>query len=114
MSPQKLSRIGLIDAVWQKTGMDKRDIAECYDTVVETIKAALERQMTVELRGFGTFSIRIRKPRLNALNPKTRELVPVRPHGVCSFKPGTELKMMAWKIDGGAAGIAAPDSAPPQ
>ncbi|MDR0551231.1 MAG: HU family DNA-binding protein [Spirochaetaceae bacterium] len=99
METEKLTRNDLIAAVWQKTGMDKRDVTECYENIIETIKQALERQMVVELRGFGTFYVHIRKARKNALNPKTRELVPSRPHGTCLFKPGIELKHNVWKLD---------------
>jgi len=47
---------------------------------------------------FGTFEIRTRKGREKARNPKTGEIVPVKTHGVTVFRPGKELKKMAWNL----------------
>jgi integration host factor subunit beta len=44
----------------------------------------------VEIRGFGSFSLRYRKPRM-ARNPKTNEQVPVEGKYTLHFKPGLEL-----------------------
>ena len=54
---------------------------------------------TVELRGFGTFEVKLRKGRKRARNPKTGAIVSVEDHGVASFRPGRELKKAAWTID---------------
>ena len=64
----------------------------------DEVKAALTDDRVVELRGFGTFEIRTRKGREKARNPKTGEIVPVNTHGVTVFRPGKELKQMAWDL----------------
>lgn len=45
----------------------------------------------LEIRGFGSFSLRKRKPR-NARNPKTGELVETESKYVLYFRPGKQLK----------------------
>jgi len=58
--------------------------------IFNQIGAALARGDRVELRRFGAFTVRSRKARM-ALNPKTRENVPVDRHLVPFFKAGKEL-----------------------
>lgn len=62
------------------------------------MKRALVEGKTVELRGFGTFEIRVRKGRERARNPKTGEIVKVEDHGVAVFRPGKELKDSVWNV----------------
>jgi integration host factor subunit beta len=52
---------------------------------------ALAQGKRVEIRGFGSFSIRHRRPR-NARNPKTGETVPLSAKIVTHFKPGKEMR----------------------
>ena len=52
--------------------------------------------MTAELRGFGTFEVRVRKGKEKARNPKTGEIVSVDKHGVAVFRAGRELKEELW------------------
>jgi integration host factor subunit beta len=47
----------------------------------------------IEIRGFGSFSLRTRKARVGR-NPKTGEPVALPPKNVPHFKPGKELKSM--------------------
>ena len=112
MAAGKLTKIELVDAVWQKLGLEKRDIKCCYDEIINVIKEALEGRRLVELRGFGTFEVKHRKGKANARNPRTGELVPARPHGVCVFKPGHDLKMSVWQDEPEASGTPAPPEQP--
>ena len=68
------------------------------DGVFEEIKTAILSGRTVELRGFGTFEVRVRKGRKRARNPKTGEPVSVADHGVAAFRPGRDLKKAAWSL----------------
>ncbi|MDR2490823.1 MAG: integration host factor subunit beta [Spirochaetaceae bacterium] len=107
MAVGKLTKIELVDAVWQKVGLEKRDIKCCYDEIINVIKEALAGRRLVELRGFGTFEVKHRKGKANARNPRTGELVPSHPHGVCVFKPGHDLKRSVWQQD-------EPETTPPE
>ncbi|AEJ19753.1 HU family DNA-binding protein [Gracilinema caldarium] len=98
MAGSKLTKADIIDSVYQKTGMDKKDIHGVIDSVLEVIKQGLMDGQVVELRGFGTFEIRLRKGRQKARNPKTGATVSVSSHGVAAFRPGKELKKGVWNI----------------
>lgn len=96
---QKVTKAELIDALYERTAINRKDIHGLIDSLIEEIKQAILAEKTVELRGFGTFEIRIRKGRKRARNPKTGETVSVADHGVAIFRPGRELKQEAWKIN---------------
>ncbi|MEJ2685205.1 MAG: integration host factor subunit beta [Candidatus Sulfobium sp.] len=62
-------------------------------TVFESMQSALIKGDKVEIRGFGNFRLKTRKPR-QARNPKTGEPVEVPAKKVLSFKVGKELREM--------------------
>jgi integration host factor subunit beta len=95
---QKLTKAEIVDAVYQKTGMSRKEIRTVVDLFINEIKDALIEQMVIELRGFGTFEVRIRKGRQKARNPKTGEPVSVNSHGIAAFRPGRELKQDVWGL----------------
>lgn len=62
-------------------------VREIFEVMIETL-AAGDR---IEIRGFGSFEIRVREPRI-AHNPKTGEQVSLDRRRVVHFKPGVELR----------------------
>ena len=71
--------------------MRHADVERVISTVFNEISDALANGSRVELRGFGIFSTRDRKPR-NARNPKTGAAVKVDAKSVPFFKAGKYLK----------------------
>jgi len=71
-------------------GLFQRDIEKVVNIVLATIVAALARGDRVELRGFGQFSIRFRKPRTGR-NPRTGEPVTIGRKVFPHFKTGKEM-----------------------
>mgnify|MGYP001640361262 CR=1 FL=1 len=65
-----------------------KDIHSVSDLFFAEMFQALERGETIEIRGFGTFSVQFRKGRKGMRNPKTGELVD---HSVVVFRPGKIL-----------------------
>ena len=64
----------------------QKDIEVIVDTVLENIGETLSSNGRVEIRGFGTFSVRHRNAR-NGRNPRTGEKVVVPAKNVPMFKP---------------------------
>ncbi|AEF86319.1 DNA-binding protein HBbu [Treponema primitia ZAS-2] len=95
---QKVTKADIIDSVYEKIGMSRKEIRTVVDLFIEEVKDSLIQQMVIELRGFGTFEVRIRKGRQKARNPKTGEQVSVNSHGIAAFRPGRELKQDVWNI----------------
>ncbi len=68
-----------------------RDVERIVSTVFDEISSALERGDRVELRGFGTFSVKHREARIGR-NPRTGDTVHVAPKTVPFFKTGKQLR----------------------
>ena len=98
MSGEKYTKAEIIDSVYNKTGINRKEIRDMMDLLIDEIKDALVRRCVIELRGFGTFEIRIRKGRQKARNPKTGEILSVNSHGIVSFRAGKELRQDVWTI----------------
>ena len=88
----------IVDSIYNKTGINRKEIRKMMEYFIDEIKDALIRNKVIELRGFGTFEVRIRKGRQKARNPKTGENVSVNSHGIVSFRAGRELKQDVWNI----------------
>ncbi|MDR2841803.1 MAG: integration host factor subunit beta [Spirochaetaceae bacterium] len=98
MAGCKFSKAEIVDSVYQNSGLNKQEIKHVFNQIFDTIKGTLKGGGLVELRGFGTFEIRVRQARKMARNPRTGELVPAYPHGIVVFKPGKELKREVWPL----------------
>ncbi|NLK46291.1 MAG: integration host factor subunit beta [Treponema sp.] len=99
MAQKKITKVDLVEAVFLDTSLEKKEIQEVVDSLLEKIKDTLKTGASIELRGFGSFEVRLRKGREKARNPKTGEIVSVPPHSVAVFRPGKELKDAVWKIN---------------
>jgi len=67
------------------------DVQLAVKTIIDSINNQLGKGSRVEIRGFGTFSVRTRPARLG-LNPRTGVKVHVPEKAVLNFRPGTELR----------------------
>ncbi len=102
MTQDKLTKAEIVEHVFEdkRVNLSKAEIRHVIDLLFEDLKNALADDMVVELRGFGTFEIRTRKGRDKARNPRTGATAPVDTHGVAVFRPGKELKEIAWPLRG--------------
>jgi integration host factor beta subunit len=82
----------LIERIAEKVdGLTRNQTEIVVDTVFDSIKKALMNGEKIEIRGFGNFRLKTRKPR-KARNPKTGESVEVPGKKVLYFKVGKALK----------------------
>ena len=86
-----MTKAELVTQVALKTELTKQQTAEVVDLFLECIIKALQAGDKVELRGFGSFRCRDRRPRLGR-NPKTGEVVAVCAQTVPFFKTGKMLQ----------------------
>ena len=68
-----------------------RDIELSVKTIIESMVKSLKKGERIEIRGFGSFSLRYRKPRVGR-NPKSGQSVSIEERYVPHFKPGKNLK----------------------
>ncbi|QEQ58824.1 integration host factor subunit beta [Haemophilus influenzae biotype aegyptius] len=71
-----------------------KEIENMVKDILEFISQSLEKGDRVEVRGFGSFSLHHRQPRLGR-NPKTGDSVNLSAKSVPYFKAGKELKALS-------------------
>ena len=69
----------------------KQDVAQAVDIILEEISQALVEDRRVEIRGFGSFSVRTRKPRTTK-NPKTGKMMDIPERKTLHFTMSKSLK----------------------
>jgi integration host factor subunit beta len=71
--------------------LDYRDVELAVKELLDQLSTALAAGKRIEVRGFGSFSLHYRPPRVGR-NPKTGDTVQVPDKYVPHFKPGKELR----------------------
>ncbi len=75
----------------QQPHLSVRDVELAVKGILEMMAQALAQGERIEIRGFGSFNLHYRAPRMGR-NPKTGESVPLSGKYVPHFKPGKELR----------------------
>lgn len=71
--------------------LSHKDVELAVKTMIEHMSTVLATGDRIEIRGFGSFSLHYREPRMGR-NPKTGETVELPGKYVPHFKPGKELR----------------------
>ena len=88
----KVNKKELIEKISRKQDqLPHRDIELAVKTAINYMTQALSAGERIEIRGFGSFSLRYRKPRIGR-NPKSGMRVNINERYVPHFKPGKNLK----------------------
>jgi integration host factor subunit beta len=86
-----MTKADLVDQIIALGDLTRRDGEIIVDTLFDSVIGALKANDKVEVRGFGSFRTRQRKPRTGR-NPKTGDSVAVPAKRVPFFKPSKELR----------------------
>jgi integration host factor subunit beta len=87
-----MTKSDLIDAIAREQGhLAHKDVELAVKCILEHMSEALSSGDRIEIRGFGSFSLHFRPPRMGR-NPKTGEAVALAGKHVPHFKPGKELR----------------------
>lgn len=78
------------------------DVELAVKSMLEQMTNALANGERIEIRGFGSFSLHFRPPRMGR-NPKTGDAVALPGKHVPHFKPGKELRE---RVNSGKAAVA--------
>lgn len=71
--------------------LSAKDVEDSIKEILELMAGSLSKGDRIEIRGFGSFSLHYRAPRIGR-NPKTGESVELQGKYVPHFKPGKELR----------------------
>ena len=93
--------------------LTQRDTEFAVKTILDAMSDALARGHRIEIRGFGSFSINRRPPRVGR-NPRSGEQVTIPQKLVPHFKPGKALReAVDLARDQTAQAVAGPDDGAP-
>ncbi len=106
---RRMTKADLIDEVSQLAELTRKDSEVIVETIFDSIVRSLRVGDKIEIRGFGSFRTRQRKPRVGR-NPKTGDRVEVPAKKIPFFKPSKELKDL---VNTGAGETAASAPATP-
>jgi integration host factor subunit beta len=94
-----MNKMDIINKLSEDVRLNQKIAKIAVDTIVDTIKKAIADGERVEIRGFGSFTLRQYKA-YKGRNPKSGEIVQVAPKKLPYFKVGKELKDMIWQPKG--------------
>ena len=92
-----MTKLDLIQTLSEDQNIPLQEASSIVSTILQTMTQALVDGENVEIRGFGSFTVRHYDSYIGR-NPKTREKVTVKAKKVPFFKVGKELKEA---VDGG-------------
>jgi integration host factor subunit beta len=81
----------VVDKMSDELSMQKQDVSLAVDIILETMAKALVADRRVELRGYGSFSVRKRKSRLTK-NPRTGKMMDIPERRTLHFTMSKSLK----------------------
>jgi integration host factor subunit beta len=93
-----MNKMDIINKLAADINVNQKIAKIAVDTIIDSIKKAIINNERVEIRGFGSFTLREYKA-YRGRNPKSGETVQVEPKRLPYFKGGKELKEMVWKED---------------
>ena len=91
-----MNKMDIINKLATDINVNQKIAKIAVDTIIDSVKKAIINNERVEIRGFGSFTLREYKA-YKGRNPKSGEMVNVEPKKLPYFKVGKELKEMIWK-----------------
>ncbi len=95
-----MTRAELIDEMAGQGPLSHKQADVVVEAILDAMKMAIAQSDRIEIRGFGVFSLRLRRPR-RARNPRTGEPLVSSERRAAHFKPGKELKAVLAQMDPG-------------
>ena len=86
-----MTKADMVELVYERIGVPKREAARIVETIFDIIKETLEQGENVKISGFGSFNIQHKKPR-RGRNPQTGEEITISARRVLSFKASNVLR----------------------
>jgi len=86
-----LTKIDIIDSIYEKLGIPKKECARIVGSIFAIIKDDLDRGNDVMVSGFGKWTVKAKKKR-KGRNPQTGESLMIDARKVVTFKPSQVLR----------------------
>ena len=91
METKTMTKADLVEMLFIRKGINKREAKEMVDAFFDEIRGSLESGRPVKLSGFGNFQLRDKAQRPGR-NPKTGEEIAITARRVVTFHASQKLK----------------------
>ncbi|MEN2995372.1 MAG: integration host factor subunit alpha [Thermodesulfovibrio sp.] len=91
-----MTKSDLVNFIFERVGLPRTEIQKIVEIVFDTIKEALLEEEIVKISGFGVFTVKRKGSRVGR-NPKTMQIVEIKPRKVVTFRPSEQLKQALQK-----------------
>lgn len=88
---KNVTKQALVQEAAKSSGHPQLEIKEVAEQFMQLIGEYLAQEKTIEIRGFGTFYAKVRKPR-PARNPRTGDICPLGRRKVALFRFSADMK----------------------
>lgn len=92
-----MTKSELIDDIAARRNLSRNTAEQVVNLIFDGMRAALTKGERIEIRGFGSFKVR-QYDAYEGRNPKTGQLIQVKPKVLPVFKAGKDLKE---RVNGG-------------
>jgi nucleoid DNA-binding protein len=92
-----MTKRDLVVRIAEETGLIQQDVYAVIQKTLDYVMESLAKGETVELRNFGVFEVRQRKPRIGRNPNRPTQVVTIPLRNVVKFKPGKIMKQLVTK-----------------
>lgn len=93
-----MTKRDLVVRISKDTELMQHQVFQVVQKTLNYIIEALSKGEKVELRNFGIFEVKVRKPRIGRNPNKPKQDVPIPQRSVVKFKPGKEMRDKVIKL----------------
>jgi integration host factor subunit alpha len=86
-----LTKADVVEAIYEKIGISKKEAADLVELVFDTIKGNLSQGQKIKISGFGNFVVREKRSRVGR-NPQTGQNIEISARRVLTFRPSQVLR----------------------
>jgi integration host factor subunit alpha len=86
-----LKKIDLVSSIYDQLGISRKECVDVAESIFDIIKDDLDRGNSVNISGFGKWTVRSKKKR-RGRNPQTGEEIMIDARRVITFKPSAVLR----------------------
>ena len=86
-----MTKADLVDSIYERIGLSKKESIQIVELVFEIMRTELEKGNKVKISGFGNFNVRDKNIRCGR-NPQTGDAIEISARSVLTFKASPVLK----------------------
>lgn len=87
-----ITKRDLVVKISNETGMTQQQVFDVIQQFIEEVTSSLAKNDEVVLRNFGSFQVKVTKPKVGRNPNKPQAAVPIPARAIVKFKSGKDMK----------------------